>query len=214
MMEDKMTDSDQNPPNPGNQPEESEPIVVAEPTPEERIAELEAEVLAAKDRTLRLAAELENVRKRSKKAEDDARRYGVSRFAEDMLGVADNLYRALENVPPEVRLEASDRMSQLVEGVEMTQKALQTGLERHGVRQINPKGAKFDHNLHQAIARIPSSEYPAGTVAEVIQQGYEIGDRVLRAAMVAVSTGAPAQSPTAPAAEPDAKPGSTVDTKA
>jgi molecular chaperone GrpE len=196
-------------------PANDAPEVAEEPPVTDRIAELEAELANSKDQTLRLAAELENVRKRSKKAEDDARRYGVSRFAEDMLGVADNLYRALDNVPAEARLEASDRMNQLVEGVEMTQKTLQTGLERHGIRRIHPKGQKFDHNLHQAVAQIPSAEFPTGIVAEVIQDGYEIGERVLRAAMVAVSTGTPAAPKTENMApKPGAKPGSTIDTKA
>ncbi len=186
----------------------------AEPSSDEQIAELQEQLANAKDQTLRLAAELDNVRKRSKKAEDDARRYGVSRFAEDMLQVADNLYRALDNVPAEARIEASERMNQLLEGLEMTQKTLQSGLERHGIKRIDPKGDKFDHHRHQVVAQIPSVDIPAGMVAEVIQHGYEIGERVLRAAMVVVSTGAPAEAP-APVAEPEqTPPGSTIDTKA
>ncbi|MBL4595638.1 MAG: nucleotide exchange factor GrpE [Robiginitomaculum sp.] len=181
----------------------------------DREAELETQLQTANEQTLRLAAELENVRKRSERAEADARRYAVSRFAEDILAVADNLYRALDNVPPEARLEASDRMRQLVEGVELTQSVLQTTLERNGVKQIDPKGEKFNHNLHQAVAQIPSTEFAAGTVAEVIQHGYVIGDRTLRAAMVAVSSGTPAEvGAKAPEPQPDAAPGSNIDTKA
>ena len=173
---------------------------------------MQAELDAARDRTLRIAAELENLRKRSERDIADARRYGMSRFAEDMLIVADNLARALDNVPEEARKEASQRMAQLVEGVDMTKKSLHSALERHGVKQINAKGEKFDHNIHQAVAQIPSSEFPAGVVAEVIQPGYVIGDRTLRAAMVAVSTGA--SSAPAPAPEPGSAPGANVDTKA
>jgi molecular chaperone GrpE len=179
------------------------------------VLELQNELDSAKDRTLRLAAELENLRKRSQRDIADARRYGVTRFAEDMLNVADNLSRALDNVPAEARQEASQRMEQLVEGVDMTQKSLQAALERHGIKQIGGKGEKFDHNLHQAVAQIPSDEVASGLVAEVIQNGYTIGDRTLRAAIVAVSTGVSASAPAA-TSEPEqkAEPGSTIDTKA
>ncbi len=209
--------SDQQPPEedaPTNQNDEVEGAPEAE-LEQDPIVRLEADLTESRDRTLRLAAELENLRKRSERAEQDARKYGVSRFAEDMLSVADNLYRALDTVPAEARLDASDRMTQLVEGLDMTQKSLQTALERHGIKQINPKGEKFDHHLHQAIAQIPSTEHPNGVVAEVIQHGYSIGDRVLRAAMVAVSAGSPTQAnaDTTPP-DPEAKPGSTIDTKA
>ncbi|VAV92824.1 Heat shock protein GrpE [hydrothermal vent metagenome] len=199
--------------------EQPEAIPEAEAAPiseAERFAEMEQQLSAAKDQTLRLAAELENVRKRSQKAEADARRYGVSRFAEDMLSVADNLSRALANVPAEARAEASERMNQLVEGVDLTQTSLLSALERHGIKQLDPKGEKFDHHLHQAVAHIPSAEITTGHICEVIQPGYTIGDRTLRAAMVVVSTGAPAVAPAneSPVADPDAKPGSTIDTKA
>ncbi|MBL4617700.1 MAG: nucleotide exchange factor GrpE [Robiginitomaculum sp.] len=178
------------------------------------VAKLQGELDAATDRTLRLAAELENLRKRSQRDIADAKRYGVTRFAEDMLNVADNLSRALENVPAEARQEASQRMEQLVEGVDMTQKSLQAALERHGIKQIGGKGEKFDHNLHQAVAQIPSNEVASGLVAEVIQNGYTLGDRTLRAAIVAVSTGASASSPAASEPEQKTEPGSTIDTKA
>ncbi|MCF6291778.1 MAG: nucleotide exchange factor GrpE [Robiginitomaculum sp.] len=176
---------------------------------------LQGELEIANDRTLRLAAELENLRKRSQRDIADAKRYAVTRFAEDMLNVADNLSRALDNVPAEAREEASQRMEQLVEGVDITQKSLQAALERHGIEQINAKGEKFDHNLHQAVAQIPSNDVASGLVAEVIQNGYTLGDRTLRAAIVAVSTGASASAPAA-TSEPEqkAEPGSTIDTKA
>jgi len=178
------------------------------------VVKLQGELDAATDRTLRLAAELENLRKRSQRDIADARRYGVTRFAEDMLNVADNLSRALDNVPAEAREEASQRMEQLVEGVDITQKSLQAALERHGIKQIGGKGEKFDHNLHQAVAQIPSNEVAAGLVAEIIQNGYTLGDRTLRAAIVAVSTGSSTASPAASESEQKAEPGSTIDTKA
>lgn len=200
---------------PEQNPAENEAVPIDEMEPETEIdpmVQLQSELEQSREQTLRLAAELENLRKRSERDVTDARRYAVSRFAEDVLGVADNLARALANVTDEVRQQASERMLQLVEGVDMTQKSLQTALGRHGIKQITDRGEKFDHNIHQAVAQIPSTEFGKGMVCEVIQPGYVIGDRTLRAAMVAVSTGPSAGTGAKPV--PDAEPGSTIDTKA
>jgi len=194
---------------------EDAPTIAAEPTEVDPLVAMQSELDASREQTLRLAAELENLRKRSERDVADARRYGVARFAEDILSVADNLSRALDNVPEEARHEASQRMAQLVEGIDMTKKSLQVALERHGIKEIKARGEKFDHHVHQAVAKIPSTEFASGMVAEVIQPGYVIGDRTLRAAMVAVSTGpVPASNPSAPLSHPDVAPGSNVDTKA
>lgn len=185
------------------------------PSDTDVILELEDKLGQAREQTLRLAAELENVKKRSIKAESDAKRYAVTRFAEDILGVSDNLYRALDALPDDARDQAGPLFQQLLEGVEMTQSSLQGAMERHGIKQIAAKGEKFDPAQHQAVAQIPSPDTPQGHVAEVIQRGYQIGDRTLRAAVVAVSTGAPAGAAPAQPAPGDApEPGSRVDTKA
>lgn len=184
------------------------------PSDTDVILELEEKLAQAKDQTLRLAAELDNVKKRSIKAESDAKRYAVTRFAEDVLGVSDNLYRALDSLPDDATDQAGPLFKQLLEGVEMTQSSLQGVMERHGVKQIEAKGEKFDPALHQAVAQIPSPDVPQGHVAEVIQRGYQIGERTLRAAIVAVSTGAPGGGAAKPKPDNKAEPGSRVDTKA
>ncbi len=171
--------------------------------------EVEDELASVKDQVLRLAAELENTRRRAARDKTDAARYAIATFARDLLSVADNFERAL-SAAPEAGGEASpDAVGNLITGLRMTDKELHTVLERHGVKRIDPKGEKFDPNLHQAVAQMPS-DAPAGHVAEVAQTGFMIGDRVLRAAMVVVSTGG------GPAAEQNgaSDPGANVDTQA
>jgi molecular chaperone GrpE len=146
-----------------------------------------------KDQLLRALAETENVRRRAKKDVADAGRYGIANFARDMLSVSDNMARALESIPDEAR-EESDIVKALVEGVEMTAREMASALERHGIRQENPLGEKFDYNLHQAMFEAPGTGQPDGTIVKVVQAGYMIGERLLRPAMVGVAkgTGAPA----------------------
>ena len=144
-----------------------------------------------KDRALRAAAEMENLRRRTAREIQDARSYAVTNFARDMLSVSDNLRRALETVSDEARASAGSTISALIEGVEMTERAMLTTLERHGVRRLEPSGERFDPNFHQAMFEVPNSELPANTVVQVVQPGYSIGDRVLRPAMVGVSKGGP-----------------------
>ncbi|MEO0982555.1 MAG: nucleotide exchange factor GrpE [Pseudomonadota bacterium] len=161
----------------------------APPTPEDRIAELEAETADLKDKLLRSLAEVDNVRKRAQKQVSDERVYAIEKFAGDLLSVSDNLARALEAVTDEVRANLSEAGKGLLEGVEMTEKELHAVLARHGVKAIDAApGAAFDPNQHQAVSQIPS-EHPSGTVAAPFQSGWKIGERVLRAAMVAVSSG-------------------------
>jgi molecular chaperone GrpE len=155
----------------------------------DRLAAVERERDELKDAMLRALAETENVRKRSNRQIEDARMYGVEKFSRDLLNVADNLARALEQLTPEGNAGLSDNARSLVEGVDLTQKELVTVLARHGVTAIAAApGDPFDPAHHQAVTQIPSP-HPAGTVAELFQSGWKIGDRTLRAAMVAVSAG-------------------------
>ncbi|MEO0450179.1 MAG: nucleotide exchange factor GrpE [Pseudomonadota bacterium] len=167
-------------------------VEVEEPvelTPEQHILALEVEKQEVKDQMLRALAEMENLRKRSEREKADARIYAIEKFARDLLSVSDNMARALEALPEGERDALTEGGKGLLGGIEMTQKELHTVLTRHGVTVIDAEpGAAFDPNLHQAVANIPS-EHPNGTIASVFQSGWRIGDRTLRAAMVAVSAG-------------------------
>lgn len=155
----------------------------------ETVTALERERDALKDNLLRALAETDNVRKRANRQIEDARLYAVEKFARDLLNVSDNLSRAIEAVPPTARGIMTDAVKTALEGVELTQKELVSVLSRHGVTAIDASpGAAFDPALHQAVTQVPST-HPAGSVAELYQSGWRIGDRVLRAAMVAVSGG-------------------------
>ena len=151
-----------------------------------------------KDRALRLAAEMENLRRRTQRDVADARSYGVTNFARDMLTVSDNLRRALDAVGEDIKAGADASFKALIEGVDITERGLLSALERHGVRKLEPQGEKFDPNFHQAMFEVPNPDVPNGTVVQVVQEGYSIGDRVLRPAMVGVARGGPK------AAAPDA----------
>ncbi len=159
-------------------------------SPDQQIQILEAEKEEMRDQLLRTLAEMENIRKRSEREKIDARVYAIEKFARDMLNVADNMARALEALPDAEREVLTEGGKGLLGGIEMTQKELHTVLTRHGVTMIDAEpGSAFDPNLHQAVANIPS-EHPNGSIASHFQAGWRIGDRVLRAAMVAVSAGA------------------------
>ena len=150
---------------------------------------LEVEKQELRDQMLRAMAEMENLRKRSEREKADARIYAIEKFARDLLSVSDNMARALEALPETERDALTEGGKGLLGGIEMTQKELHTVLTRHGVTAIEAEpGAQFDPNLHQAVANIPS-EHPNGTIASLFQAGWKIGDRTLRAAMVAVSAG-------------------------
>ncbi|MBX8813133.1 nucleotide exchange factor GrpE [Pseudochrobactrum algeriensis] len=154
------------------------------------LAELQVENNALKDQMLRLAADMENLRKRTAREMQDAKAYAVTNFARDMLSVSDNLRRALDAIPTDALAEDTG-LKALAEGVEMTERAMINALERHGVTQLSPEGQKFDPNFHQAIFEVPNTDVPNNTVVQVMQTGYAIGDRVLRPAMVGVSRGGP-----------------------
>jgi molecular chaperone GrpE len=152
---------------------------------------LNAENAALKDRLLRTLAEMENLRRRTEREVSDAKTYGVSAFARDMLNVVDNLARALESLPGEARAGADSVLKGFIDGVELTSRDLNAALGRHGVKKLDPEGEKFDPNFHQAIFEAPDETLPSGTVTKVVQSGWRIGDRVLRPAMVGVSKGGP-----------------------
>ncbi|WP_174247490.1 nucleotide exchange factor GrpE [Methylocapsa sp. S129] len=152
---------------------------------------LNAENASLKDRVLRTLAEMENLRRRTEREVADAKTYGVSAFARDMLNVVDNLTRALESLPDDARASADGALKSLIDGVELTARDLSVALGRHGVKKLEPQGEKFDPNFHQAIFETPDETLPSGTVTKVVQSGWTIGDRVLRPAMVGVSKGGP-----------------------
>jgi len=155
-----------------------------------------------KDRALRAAAELENLRRRAARDVQDARAYAIANFARDMLSVSDNLRRALDAVPAEAREAAEAGFKALLEGVEITERGMLSTLERHGVKKLAPQGEKFDPNFHQAMFEVPNPDVPANTVVQVVQPGYSIGERVLRPAMVGVAKGGPKQAAGEAPAEP------------
>ena len=156
--------------------------------PEERIAALEAELADTKDRLLRALAETENVRRRTQREREDTQKYAISGFAKDLLSTADNLRRALDSVPEAEIKDARTRS--LLDGVAATERELLSVFERHGIRRIDPKGERFDHNFHQAVFEVERPDAPAGTVIEVLQPGYVLHDRLLRPAMVGVAKAA------------------------
>ncbi|WP_157016267.1 nucleotide exchange factor GrpE [Mesorhizobium xinjiangense] len=155
------------------------------------------------DRALRLAADMENLRRRTVRDVHDARSYAIANFARDMLTVCDNLRRALDAVPAEARETADAGFKSLIEGVDITERGMLSGLERHGVKKIEPLNERFDPHFHQAMFEVPNPEVASGTVVQVVQPGYIIADRVLRPAMVGVAKGGPKQ----PAPESPAEPG-------
>jgi molecular chaperone GrpE len=181
------------------EPVVSKPYVMPD-DPEPAAAEaLAREAAEAKDRMLRTLAEMENLRKRTQREVADARTYGIASFARDVLDIADNLQRALDAVPAEAREAADGGLKALIEGVELTERSLHKALEKNGVQKFSPQGEKFDPNVQQAMYEVPDPSVPAGTVVQVIQAGYMIGERVLRPALVAVAKGgakpAPASAP-------------------
>ncbi|WP_457089442.1 nucleotide exchange factor GrpE [Microvirga sp. P5_D2] len=155
------------------------------------VAVLEAEKADLKDKLLRLMADMENLRRRTEREVADARTYAVANFARDMLNVADNVRRAIESVPKEDLSTAEGAFKGLIEGIDLTERDLLKNLERHGVKKLDPEGQKFDPNVHQAMFEVPNPDVPNGTVVQVVQSGYVIGDRVLRPALVGVAKGGP-----------------------
>jgi molecular chaperone GrpE len=174
-----------------------------------------AEARELQDKLLRTLAEMENLRRRHTRDLEDARKYAMAGFARDLLDVADNMRRAVAAVPDDART-GNELVKNLLEGVELTERTLLNAFERHGVKKVVPeRGEKFDHNRHQAMFEVPTAELPPGHVADVMQTGWVISDRLLRPAMVGVTKAAPRPMPESEAANDagDGR-GKTVDTNA
>src|SRR5438094_6319404 len=195
-----MTDPNRHSDDPANPAQAGEPVVskpyVMPDDPEPGSVELlQKEATEARDKMLRTLADMENLRKRTSREVADARTYGITGFARDVLDIADNLQRALDAVPAEARANADPGLKALIEGVELTERSLLNALEKNGVKKFDPAGGKFDPNFQQAMFEVPDPSVPAGTVVQVMQSGYTIGERVLRPALVAVSKGGAKAAP-------------------
>ena len=163
----------------------------AQATQPDPVAELTKANAELKDQLLRTLAEMENLRKRTEREVIDARTYGVASFARDVLAVADNIRRALDATGPGWKAQADANGQALFDGVDLTERELLKSLEKHGIKKLDPQGQKFDPNLHQAMFELDDPTVPSGTVVQVLQSGFVIGDRILRPAMVGVSKGGP-----------------------
>ena len=197
-----MTDPDLQKKNPANPEQASEPVVskpyIMPDDPDPASVEAMAmEVAEARDKLLRTLAEMENLRQRTRREVADAKTYGITGFARDVLDIADNLQRALDAVPAEARAAADPGLTALIEGVELTERSLLNALEKNGVKRFDPIGQKFDPNFQQAMYEVPDPSVPSGTVVQVVQAGFMIGERVLRPALVGVSKGGAKVSPSA-----------------
>jgi molecular chaperone GrpE len=180
----------ESPEQPVRQEEESDSLKLAL----QAVDALKEENAQLKDKLLRALADMENLRKRAEREKAEATLYAASNFARDLLSVADNFSRALAAVTPEQRAAADEMSSNLLAGIEVTERELTNVLERHGIRRIDAMGQKFDPHMHQAMFEVPTADHPAGTVVQVMQNGYAIGTRCLRPALVGVAK-APANDP-------------------
>jgi molecular chaperone GrpE len=177
--------------NPANdaEPVVSKPYIMPDDPEEGSVEALARELADARDKTLRTLAEMENLRQRTRREVADSKVYGITGFARDVLDIADSLQRALDAVPVETRELADPMLKTLIEGVELTERSLLNALEKNGVRKFDPSGEKFNPNFQQAMYEVPDASVPSGTVVQVVQAGYTIGERVLRPALVGVSKG-------------------------
>ena len=166
---------------PAGETAEDEPV--SEVPPEDEIADL-------KDKLLRTLAENENIRRRARREREDTAKYAVANFARDMLSAADNLRRALDAIP-EGSPGDDDSLAALIEGVQLTERALLAVFERHGIKKIDPMGQKFDHDFHEAMFEVPTDDAVPGTVVQVVELGYLIHGRLLRAAKVGIAKAPP-----------------------
>src|SRR5581483_5576253 len=169
-----MTDPDLQKKNPANPEQASEPVVskpyIMPDDPEPASVEAMAlEVAEARDKLLRTLAEMENLRQRTRREVADAKTYGITGFARDVLDIADNLQRALDAVPAEARAAADPGLKALIEGVELTERSLLNALEKNGVKRFDAMGQKFDPNYQQAMYEVPDPSVPSGTVVQVVQ---------------------------------------------
>jgi len=186
-----MTDPDlhKNDPGQASEPVVSKPYIMPDDPEPGSVEVLAKEAAESRDKMLRTLAEMENLRKRTAREVADARMYGITGFARDILDIADNLQRALDALPEDVRDNADPGLKALIEGVELTERSLLNTLEKNGVKKFDPAGEKFDPNFQQAMFEVPDVSVPSGTVVQVVQSGFMIGERILRPALVGVSKG-------------------------
>ncbi|MDY0881906.1 nucleotide exchange factor GrpE [Dongia soli] len=184
MTDDKITQQPDQPENVGDNPATEIPA-------EDALAAAQQENAALKDQLLRALAETENVRRRAARDKEDAAKFAMAGFAREILGVADNLRRALEAITPEA-LEQDAALKNLYDGILATERQLDAAFEKQAIKKVWPLGEKFDSNLHQAMFEVPGTDQPSGTVVQVLQAGYTLNDRLLRPAMVGVAKGQPA----------------------
>ncbi|MGA9302751.1 MAG: nucleotide exchange factor GrpE, partial [Bradyrhizobium sp.] len=177
-----MTDPNGPKDNPANdaEPVVSKPYIMPDDPEEGSVEALARELAEARDKTLRTLAEMENLRQRTRREVADSKVYGITGFARDVLDIADSLQRALDAVPVETRELADPMLKTLIEGVELTERSLLNALEKNGVRKFDPSGEKFNPNFQQAMYEVPDASVPSGTVVQVVQAGYTLGERVLR----------------------------------
>ena len=161
------------------------------PDPFNELENLYSENAGLKDKVLRTLAEMENLRRRTEREVSDAKIYGVTSLARDMLVFADNLRRAVDSIPADVRSGADGPLKTILEGMELTERDFLSRLARHGIKKLDPKGMKFDPNMHEALFEVPDPAVPNGTVVQVVEDGYSIGERCLRPAKVGVARGGP-----------------------
>ncbi|RUT30426.1 nucleotide exchange factor GrpE [Arsenicitalea aurantiaca] len=191
--------SDDTQPNDETRADEAEAASPAELSEDNGVEALTAENAELRDRLLRTVAEMENLRKRTEREISDTRTYAIAGFARDMLTATDSLARALMVLPAETRETAEGTLKSLIDGIQMTEREMQRLLAKHGVTPIEAEGQKFDPHRHQAMFEVPDPSRPEGTVVQVVQAGFAIGDRVLRPAMVGVAKGGPRGGAEAPA---------------
>jgi molecular chaperone GrpE len=160
---------------------------------DDQVASLMEEAADLKERLLRTMADMENLRKRTEREKAEASLYAATSFARDLLSVADSLDRALQSIPEEGRDKLDEATRNLLAGIEVTHKELINVLSRHGIARIEPMGGKFDPHFHQAMFEVPDASSPPGTVVQVMQAGYTIGERCLRPALVGVAKAPPAE---------------------
>ena len=163
--------------------------------PKAAVEALQAEVASLKDRVLRTMAEMENLRRRTEREGADAKSYGVTSFAREMVSAVDNLQRAVASVPVEAKADASPAMQSFIQGIELTERDLLSRMARFKVQPIETVGSRFDPNRHEALFEMPDESVPSGTVVQQVETGYTIGERVLRPAKVGVSRGGPKAEP-------------------
>src|SRR6201995_4016763 len=181
-----------------DEPVVSKPYVMPDDPDPASVEALAKEAAESRNKMLRTLAEMENLRQRTRREVADAKTYGITGFARDILDIADNLQRALDAVPVEAKATADPGLKALMEGVELTERSLLNTLEKNGVKKFDPSGERFDPNFQQAMYEVPDASVPSGTVVQVVQAGYMIGERVLRPALVGVSKGgAKAAAPSA-----------------